>query len=104
MLFRFGNEKKSMKRASGMPPLPQVPCAFSGHSSFHLGQRGRAGGVGGRLQFILLNAILLKNRPCTNCLNFFKQYGHQFKQYGHHFKQYGHHFKQYGPSTVQYGP
>ena len=57
-----------------------------------------------RLQVILLNAILLKNRPCTNCLKFFKQYGHHFKQYGHHFKQYGHHFKQYGPSTVQYGP
>ena len=56
------------------------------------------------LQVILLNAILLKNRQCTKCLKFFKQYGHHFKQYGHHFKQYGHHFKQYGPSTVQYGP
>ena len=45
------------------------------------------------LQVILLNAILLKNRPCTNCLKCFKQYGHHFKQYGHQFKQYGHHFK-----------
>ena len=63
-----------------------------------MGARGRG------LQVILLNAILLKNRPCTNCLKFFKQYGHHFKQYGHHFKQCGHHFKQYGPSTVQYGP
>ena len=50
-----------------------------------------------RLQVILLNAILFKNRPCTNCSKF-------FRQYGHHFKQYGHHFRQYGPSTVQYGP